>query len=104
MNNQTARRGATLPCGAKSAPKYPFQGEIQIGVFHDDLSVLTTQFQGHAPEIPSTNRSDLASNSGRTGKRNELHIPMGMRTDMANLSGSSDGVVSPNSRRPSPAT
>jgi hypothetical protein len=30
--------------------------------------------------------------------------PIGDRTDMANLSGSSDGVVSPKSRRPSPAT
>ena len=29
--------------------------------------------------------------------------PTGMRTDMANLSGSSDGVVWPKSRRPSPA-
>ena len=29
--------------------------------------------------------------------------PIGIRTDMLNLSGSSDGVVWPNSRRPSPA-
>ena len=29
--------------------------------------------------------------------------PTGMRTDMANLSGNSDGVVWPKSRRPSPA-
>ena len=32
------------------------------------------------------------------------HTPTGMRTDMANLSGSSAGVVSPKRRRPSPAT
>ena len=31
------------------------------------------------------------------------HTPMGMRTDMANLLGSSDGTVCPKSRRPSPA-
>ena len=29
--------------------------------------------------------------------------PMGVRTAMANLLGSSDGVVGPNRRRPSPA-
>src|SRR3984885_14120803 len=31
------------------------------------------------------------------------HTPTGMRTDMANLSGNSDGVVWPKSLRPSPA-
>ncbi len=30
-------------------------------------------------------------------------MPTGVRTDMANLLGNSAGVVSPNSRRPSPA-
>ena len=31
------------------------------------------------------------------------HTPMGMRTDMANLLGNSEGTVWPNMRRPSPA-
>lgn len=31
------------------------------------------------------------------------HTPTGMRTDMANLFGSSEGVVCPYRRRPSPA-
>ena len=55
--------------------------------------------------FPQTSAGTIFQDGMAIGKFHGVITPMtptGMRTLMLNLSGSSDGVVCPNSRRPSP--
>ena len=56
------------------------------------------------PQISAGNNFQVGIASGKFHGVISAHTPTGARTDMANLFGSSAGVVSPNRRRPSPAT
>ena len=56
------------------------------------------------PQSSAGNNFQVGIASGKFHGVISAQTPIGMRTDMANLFGNSAGVVSPNSRRPSPAT
>ena len=51
MDDQPAGRRAALPRGAKGTPQRAFDGEIEIGIFHDDLRILATEFKRHPFQI-----------------------------------------------------
>ncbi len=56
--------------------------------------------------LPQTSAGTIFQDGIAIGKFHGVMTPttpIGIRTDMSNLSGSSDGVVWPNRRRPSPA-
>ena len=74
MDDQPAGRCAALASGAEGAPERAFDGQLEIGIFHDDLRVLAAEFEGYALEILAAHRSDLATDCGGTGERNQLHI------------------------------
>ncbi len=76
MDDQPAGRRAALAGGAEGAPERAFDGQIEIGIFHDDLGVLAAEFERYAFEILAAHRRDLAADGGGTGKRNQLHILM----------------------------
>ena len=76
MNDEPAGRGAALPGGAKGAPQRAFDGEIEIGVFHDDLRILAAELERNARQILTADRGDLTPDRGRAGKRNQLHVAM----------------------------
>ena len=74
MDDQPAGRGTTLAGRTEGTPQCAFDCQIDIGIFHDDLPVLTAELERHAFQILAANRSDLAANCGRPGERNQLHI------------------------------
>jgi hypothetical protein len=56
--------------------------------------------------LPATSAGAIFQEGMASGKFQgamQAQTPIGIRTDIANLSGSSEGVVSPKRRRPSPA-
>ncbi len=76
MHDQPAGRGAALTGGAEGAPQRAFDGEIEIGVFHDDLRILAAELERNARQILTADRGDLTPDRRRAGKRNQLYVAM----------------------------
>ena len=76
VHDEPAGRGAALSGGAESAPQRAFDGEIEIGIFHDDLRILAADLERQRASDFDRRRGDLAPDGGRTGKGNQLHVAM----------------------------
>jgi len=87
----------TTPGGTPASVRISTNRVAVCGVSSAGLSITVL------PQISAGNNFQVGIASGKFHGVINAHTPIGVRTDMANLLGISAGVVSPNSRRPSPA-
>src|SRR5690606_14995915 len=77
VEQEAGRGGAALPGRTECAPEHSVEGEIQAGVRHDDLCVLSTHFQRQPLVHLATYLTDRPTGSGRTGEGNDGNRFMG---------------------------
>ena len=76
MEDQAAGGGATLPSSSEGPPQYPFQGQFQVGVVHDDLGVLTTQLQRYPLQFAAGPGIDPLAHRRTTGETDGGNVRM----------------------------
>ena len=76
VQHQATRGRAALPGGSERAPQYAFEGQVQVGVRHHDLRVLSAHFKGEAFVQPAAGRSDFRTHRIRAGKRHGVYVRM----------------------------
>ena len=71
VDEQAAGGRAALAGGAEGAPERAFDGQVEIGVVHDDFGVLAAAFQRHPFARASAFGGDAFAGFGRAGDRNQ---------------------------------
>src|SRR5262249_40061334 len=92
VHDQAARRGAALAGRAKGAPQRSFDGQVQIGVFEDDLGVFSAHLERDALEIFPARCRDLASDFRGAGEGDQLNLRMIHERGAGDLTGAVDEV------------
>ena len=76
MDDQPGSRRAALSGGPERPPEYSFQGKLEVGVFHDDLSVLAAHLERDTfPRAPARLR-DFSSDLGRAREADQIDACM----------------------------
>ena len=71
VDDQAAGGRAALAGGAEGAPERAFDGQVEIGVVHDDFGVLAAAFQRHPFARASAFGGDVLAGFGRAGDRDQ---------------------------------
>ena len=74
LDEAAARGGAALAGGAEGAPEHALDGQVEVGVVHDDDGVLAAHLQAHALEVGGAGEVDLAAHLGGAGEGDEGHV------------------------------
>ncbi len=77
MNQDTAGGRTALTGSSEGPPQGAFQGQIQIGVVHDDLGVFSAQFQGTFLVQTSRHLPHFGTHGRRARKGNQAHVRVG---------------------------
>src|SRR5215207_9798069 len=76
MHDDPAAGGAALARGAEGTPEYAFDGEIEIGIVHDDHRVLAAHFQRDTLVRAGGARGDIDTGLSRSGEADNGYIGM----------------------------
>ena len=72
-------RHLILPAGAEATPERPFQGQLQVGVVHDDDGVLPPDLQRQGAVQGGQEPLQMLPGGTGTGKGGGVHAGMGGR-------------------------
>ena len=76
MQQDAGGRRAALAGGAECTPERAFEGEIEIGVVHDDHGVLAAHFERYGLEGGGGALGDVGAHGGGAGEADGADIGM----------------------------
>ena len=68
VDDHGAQRGAALAGGAVAAEQRALDGEVEVGVGHDDERVLAAELQARRLQVAAAQRADLGADRARAGE------------------------------------